>query len=192
MALSGLIGSSLLLTACAGTSGFSWSSLSPSNWFSHALEVSELGIGGVNKQTDMNLSAIKQGLDNRYRLRSGMEIKNGKLFSVVQGMEAGQVRIELSGQNHGKVDKIIILDEKVKTIWGTKIGMPFSTVYDKAYGSCHHSGDSTMQQKVICVAPQSRNISYVFTGIWNGSEELMPPDDVLRTWKVSGIIWKAK
>ncbi|PHM51762.1 RpoE-regulated lipoprotein [Xenorhabdus sp. KK7.4] len=192
MAFSGLIGSSLLLTACAGTSGLSWSSLSPLNWFSRTLEVSEQGVGEINKQTDMKLSAIQQGLDNRYRLRSGMEMKNGKFFSVIQGIEGDQVRIELSGLNHGKVAHIIILDEGIKTTWGTKIGTSFSTLYDKAYGACLRSDDIiTMQQEIVCIAPQSRNISYVFTGTWNGSEELLPPDDVLKTWKISRIIWKA-
>ncbi|MEX0446466.1 RpoE-regulated lipoprotein [Xenorhabdus sp. SGI246] len=192
MTISGLMSASLLLTACAGTSEFSWSSISPLNWFSSHLKVSDQGIGGINPQTDMNLSVIQQGLEGKYRLRNGMEMQNGKLVNIVQGMEGNQVKIELSGLNHGKVDHIDILDENIKTVWGTKIGMPFSELYDKAYGACQRSGSLAMQPAVVCAAPQSQHISYIFTGAWNGPEELMPSDDVLKTWKISRIIWKAE
>ncbi|MBD2816037.1 RpoE-regulated lipoprotein [Xenorhabdus sp. Flor] len=192
MTITGLISGSLLLTACAGTSEFSWFSISPLNWFSSHFEVSDQGIGGINQQTDMNLSAIQQGLEGKYRLRNGMEMQHGKLVNIVQGMEGDQVKIELSGLNNGKVDHIDILDKNIKTVWGTKIGMPFSELYDKAYGACQRSGSLAMQSAVVCVAPQSQHISYIFTGAWNGPEELMPSDDVLRTWKISRIIWKAE
>ncbi|MDR0217805.1 MAG: RpoE-regulated lipoprotein [Enterobacteriaceae bacterium] len=190
--MSGLMNSSLLLTACSTTSGFSWSSLSPLNWFDNALIVSDQGIGEINKQTDMSLSAIRQGLDNKYRFRSGMEIKNGELINIVQGMDDDQIKIEISGLNNGKVNQIDILDEGIKTEWGTQIGMPFSELYDKAYNVCHRSDDFAIHPAVICIAPQSQNVSYIFTGTWNGPEDLMPSDDILKTWKISRIIWNAK
>ncbi|MGJ0625922.1 RpoE-regulated lipoprotein [Xenorhabdus bovienii] len=191
VAVSSLLGSSLLLSACAGISEFSWSSLSPLEWFGSTLRVSEQGVGEVNKQTDMDQSAIEQGLKGKYRLRSGMETQNGKFVSIIQGMEGNQVKIELSGLAKGKVDRIDVLDDSVKTVWGTKISTPFSELYDKAFGVCHRSSDFTTQPTVICIAPQSQHISYVFTGAWDGPEGLMPSDDVLKNWKISRIIWKS-
>ncbi|MBI6547466.1 RpoE-regulated lipoprotein [Xenorhabdus lircayensis] len=189
--VSSLVGCSLLLTACAGTSGVSWSSLSPFNWFGSSLSVSEQGVGAINKQTDMTQSAIEQGLDGKYRLRSGMETQNGKLASVIQGMENDQVKIEFYGLVNGKVSRIEVSDEGIKTVWGAKIGTGFADLYDKAFGACQRSNDFTMQPTVTCTAPQSQHVSYVFTGIWDGPEGLMPSDDALKYWKVSRIIWKS-
>ncbi|MBC8952450.1 RpoE-regulated lipoprotein [Xenorhabdus sp. PB62.4] len=188
--LSSLVGCSFLLTACAGAAGFSWSSLSPLNWFGSSLSVSEQGIGDINKQTDMTQSAIEQGLGDKYRLRSGMETQGNQLISVIQGMEGDQVKLEFYGLVNGKVNRIDVLDEGIKTVWGAKIGTPFSELYDKAFGACQRSNDFTMQPTVICRTPQSRHVSYVFTGIWDGPEGLLPSDDVLKDWKISRIIWK--
>lgn len=42
---------------------------------------------------------------------------------------------------------------------------------------------------VLCVAPQSSKVVYKFSGKWQGPDNLMPADEVLKTWKVSQIIW---
>ncbi|MDX7990657.1 RpoE-regulated lipoprotein [Xenorhabdus littoralis] len=188
---SSLVGCSLLLTACAGTSGLSWSSLSPFNWFGSSLNVSEQGLGEINKQTDMAKSVIERGLEGKYHLRSGMEMQNGKLVSIIQGMKDNQVKLEFYGLLNGKVNRIDVLDEGIKTVWGTEVGTSFSRLYDKAFGVCQRSQDFTVQPAVICIAPQSQHVSYVFTGTWDGPEELLPSDDVLTNWKILRIIWKS-
>ncbi|AOM42762.1 RpoE-regulated lipoprotein [Xenorhabdus hominickii] len=189
-AASSLVGCSLLLTACAGNTEFSWSSLSPFQWLGSSLSMSAQGIGGINQQTDMTQAAIEQGLAGKYRLRNGMEMQNGKLISVIQGMKDDQVKLEFHGLVNGKVNRIDVLDEDIKTVWGAKIGTSFSELYGKAFGACHRSHDFTIQPSVSCIAPQSQHVSYVFTGIWDGPEGLMPSDDILKNWKISRIIWK--
>ncbi|MDC9583131.1 RpoE-regulated lipoprotein [Xenorhabdus sp. PR6a] len=189
MAVGSLVGCSFLLTACAGTLRASWPALS--NWFGSSLSVSEQGMGEINQQTDMTQSAIEKGLEGKYRLRSGMEMQNGKLVSVIQGMADDQVKLEFHGLVNGKVNRIDVLDDGVKTVWGTKIGTPFSDLYHQAFGKCQRSHDVAIQPTVICPSPQSQHVSYVFTGTWDGPEGLMPSDDVLKGWKVSRIVWKS-
>lgn len=46
-----LLGLPLLLTGCSTMSNFSWSSLSPLNWFGSSLEVSAKGVGELNAGT---------------------------------------------------------------------------------------------------------------------------------------------
>ncbi|WP_340614260.1 DUF1131 family protein [Xenorhabdus thailandensis] len=107
-------------------------------------------------------------------------------------MEEGQVKLEFHGLVNGKVNRIDVLDDEVKTVWGTKIGTPFSNLYNQAFGKCQRSHELTVSSPtVICTSPQSQHVSYVFTGAWEGPEGLMPSDDVLKGWKVSRIIWKA-
>ena len=57
-----LLGLPLLLTGCSTMSNFSWSSLSPLNWFGSSLEVSAKGVGDLNAGTPMSESAINDGL----------------------------------------------------------------------------------------------------------------------------------
>ncbi len=58
-----LLGLPLLLTGCSSMSNFSWSSLSPFNWFGSSLEVGAKGVGKLNAGTPMSESAINDGLD---------------------------------------------------------------------------------------------------------------------------------
>ncbi|MCW7763622.1 RpoE-regulated lipoprotein [Photorhabdus luminescens] len=192
--LSGLrfvtIGCVLLLAGCAGSSGFSWSNLSPLSWFGSSLKISAQGVGEIDSLTAMNKDAIEKGLDGKYRLRSGMETKNGQLVTIFQAMDGDQLKVALFGQADGKVSHIEVLDEDIETVWGTKVGMPFSALYSKAFGACQNTVSESEKSAIACVSPQSKNVSYLFTGNWNGPEGLVPSDDVLKNWKVERIIWK--
>ncbi|GAB7194830.1 hypothetical protein OS11_11010 [Dickeya oryzae] len=87
----------LLLAGCSTLSGFSWSSLSPFNWFGHRLTVSDAGVGDINASTPMLDSALDKALDGDYRLRGGMETRNGKLVSIYEALKDDSVRLEISG-----------------------------------------------------------------------------------------------
>lgn len=187
-----LLGAPLLLAGCSTMSGFSWSSLSPLNWFgSSSMQVTDQGVGGVTATTALTESDIKEGLKGDYRLRSGMATKDGKLISFYQAMKEDQIKLVISGQQKGTVERIDVMDKAIPSQWGVTVGTPFSELYKKAFGVCRKgSGDDSAQ--IECVAPDSKHVSYLFDGDWHGPEGLMPSDDTLQSWKVSKIIWRAK
>jgi len=97
----------------------------------------------------------------------------------------------VAGEPKGKVDRIEVSDPNVASQWGVKIGTPFSTLYTKAFDACQKAqGDDA--QNIECKAPGSQHVSYIFTGVWDGPDQLMPSDDALKSWKVSKIVWHAK
>lgn len=79
-----LLGLPILLTGCSALSNFSWSSLSPTNWFGSSLRVTEEGVGSITAATAMNQDAINEGLNGDYRLRSGMAGNGDRLISFYQ------------------------------------------------------------------------------------------------------------
>ncbi|PQQ26226.1 RpoE-regulated lipoprotein [Photorhabdus luminescens] len=184
------ISGALLLAGCTGSSGFSWSNLSPFSWFGSPLKISDQGVGEINGLTAMNKEAIEKGLDGKYHLRSGMETKNGQLVTLFQAMDGDQLKIALFGQADGKIGRIEVLDENIETVWGTKVGMPFSALYSRAFDACQNTVGESDKSAIVCASPQSRHVSYLFTGHWSGPEGLIPSDDVLKNWKVERIIWK--
>ena len=64
-------------------------------------------------------------------------------------------------------------------------------MYSKAFGSCK-PGSGEDAGKVECVAEQSKYVTYIFSGKWAGAQDIIPPDDTLKSWTVSKIIWHAK
>ncbi|EIC82735.1 RpoE-regulated lipoprotein [Serratia sp. M24T3] len=183
----------LMLTGCSTMANMhapSWSSFNPLNWFGNSLEVTDKGVGKLTASTPLNESDIKDGLDDDYRLRSGMSMSDGKMRSFYQAMDGDTVKITVSGEPKGNVDRIEVSDPKVQSQSGVKIGTVFSSLYSKAFESCvkGHGDDS---QNIECKAPDSQHVSYVFTGAWDGPDQLMPSDDTLKSWKVSKIVWHA-
>jgi hypothetical protein len=185
----------LMLTGCSTMANMhmpqmSWSSLNPINWFGSSLEVTDEGVGKVTASTPLNETAVNDGLNGDYRLMSGMSMSNGKMRSFYQAMDGKTVKLTVSGEPKGNVDRIVVSDPDVKSQWGVKIGTPFSDLYTKAFDACQ-KGQGDDAQNVECKAPNSQHVSYIFSGAWDGPNELMPSDDSLKNWKVSKIVWHA-
>lgn len=184
----------LILTGCSSMShmsmpSVSWSSFNPLNWFGSSLTVSDKGVGEITASTPLTEEAIKDALDGDYTLRSGMSMSNGKMLSFYQAMSDKEVKMSISGAPKGSVERVDVVDAKVESEWGVKIGTPFSDLYTKAFDVCV-KGEGDDAQNIECKAPQSTHVSYVFSGIWHGPDSLMPADDSLKDWKVSKIIWR--
>ncbi|NMP29189.1 RpoE-regulated lipoprotein [Rahnella sp. SAP-1] len=185
----------LVLSGCSTLSNMSmphmsWSSLNPMNWFTSHLKVNEQGVGTLTADTPMTEAAVNDGLNGNYHLRSGMSMSDGKMRAFYQAMTDKTVQITVSGALKGKVDRIVVSDPTIESQWGVKIGTPFNTLYSKAFGACQKAR-GLEPRDVECKAPDSQHVSYIFSGDWQGPEELMPADDALKDWKVSKIVWHA-
>ncbi|MBV8043007.1 RpoE-regulated lipoprotein [Pluralibacter sp.] len=178
----------LALTGCSTLSAINWSAAYPWNWFGSSAAVSEKGVGDLTASTPLDEKAISDALNGDYRLRSGMKTDNGAVVRYFEVMKGDAVALVING-DAGSVSRIDVLDSKISAPEGVNVGTPFSAIYSKAFGNCQKgSGDDAAG--VECKAKDSQHISYLFTGSWSGPVELMPPDDTLKNWKVSKIIWR--
>jgi hypothetical protein len=185
-----IIGLFILLAGCSTLSHFSWSSLSPFNWFGSDITVGDAGVGNINAATPLKQDALADALGGSYHLRGGMETHNGGLVAFYQALKDEQVMMAFYGPTGGMVQRIDVTDKSISSQWGVKIGTGFGDLYNKAFGACQR-GRGDDRDGVICAAPQSAHVSYVFSGIWHGPEDLLPADDVLKSWQVSKIVWHA-
>lgn len=183
-----MLAAPLVLSGCSMMPDMHWSSLSPMSWFGSSLKVSEQGVGGLNAGTPMNEAAVSEGLNDNYRLRSGMKTDNGTVVRYFEAMDDKRLMVIVNGDN-GTVSRVDVMDKEIKTESGVEPGTPFSDLYAKAYGACT-KGTGDDAQSVECKAPGSQHISYLFSGEWRGPEGLMPADDTLKKWTLSKIIWR--
>lgn len=198
-----LLTAALLLAGCAGSGSqtesashstwwnpvsWSWSSLSPTHWFGSSLKVTEQGVGGINGTTAMQKDALDGGLKGHYTLRNGMRMEKGSVVTFWQAVDdEKQIQLVMSGQT--TVSRIDVMDKAIETESGVKIGTRFSELYSKAFGACENANEPG-KTGVICKAPNSQHIRYVFTGEWHGPEGLMPSDESLKNWTLSKIVWQ--
>lgn len=172
----------LLLSGCS-----TMSRMAPWNWFGSSLSVSELGVGKVGANTAMDEAAIADGLNGDYRLVRGMRIVAGQPVSYFEAFRNDKTALLIHGED-GKVSRIEVLDSDIETDSGVKTGTPFSELYSKAFGACV-PGKGLEARVVECKAPQSAHITYQFSGEWRGPEGLIPPDDTLKNWTLTKIVW---
>ncbi|HCR3978975.1 lipoprotein [Citrobacter koseri] len=178
----------LVLSGCSTLSSVNWSAANPWNWFGASTEVTEQGVGALTASTPLDEKAITDALDGDYRLRSGMKTQNGNVVRFFEVMKEDKVALVING-DQGTISRIDVLDSDIPSQAGVEIGTPFSDLYSKAFGNCQKAtGDDSAS--VECKAQDSQHIIYLFSGEWNGPEGLMPPDDTLKNWKVSKIIWR--
>ena len=178
----------LALGGCSTLSAVNWSAANPWNWFGSSTEVSEQGVGALTSTTALEESALNDALDGDYRLRSGMKTADGKIVRYFEALKDDKVALVINGES-GTVSRIDVLEEGIATASDVKIGTPFSDVFGKAFGHCvSATGDDI--GSVLCKAPYSQHISYLFSGEWRGPQGLMPPDDTLKNWTISKIIWQ--
>lgn len=178
----------LALTGCSTLGAVNWSAANPMTWFGSSLEVTEEGVGDVTADTAMDEAAIGEALGDDYRIRSGMRTENGAIVRYYEALKDDKVALVINGEA-GTVSRIDVLDSDIPAATGEEIGLPFSDLYERAYGNCEKAtGDDS--NGVICKAKGSQHISYIFTGDWTGPDGLMPPDDALKTWTLHKIIWR--
>ena len=178
----------LALGGCSTLSAVNWSAANPWNWFGSSTEVSEQGVGALTSTTALEEGALNDALDGDYRLRSGMKTADGKIVRYFEALKDDKVALVINGES-GTVSRIDVLEEGIATASDVKIGTPFSDVFGKAFGNCvSATGDDI--GSVLCKAPYSQHISYLFSGDWRGPQGLMPPDDTLKNWTISKIVWQ--
>lgn len=178
----------LALSGCSTLSSVNWSAAYPWNWFGSSTTVSEQGVGGITASTALDEKAINDSLGGDYHLRSGMKTDKGNIVRYFEALKDEKVALVVNGDK-GTVSQVDVLDSRIETAKGVKIGTPFSALYDKAFGNCvTAAGDEG--HGVECKAPESSHISFIFTGGWHGPEGLMPSDDALKTWTLHKIIWR--
>ncbi|MFV0262965.1 MAG: RpoE-regulated lipoprotein [Kluyvera sp.] len=178
----------LALTGCSTLSSVNWSAAYPWNWFGSSAGVTEQGVGGITGTTALSEQAISDALGGDYRLRSGMKAHDGNIVHYFEALRGDTLAMVINGDS-GTVSRVDVLDDEITAVDGAKIGAPFNTLYDKAYGHCQ-AATSDESNVVECKAKDSQHISYQFSGSWQGPQGLMPPDDTLKNWTLSKIIWR--
>lgn len=197
-----LLVAAALLSGCASSGGgsssdstvswynplsYHWSAALPWNWFGASLSATEQGVGGVGSTTAMREEAISDGLKGNYKLRQGMRSENGDVIAFWQALDDGQVKLQISGGS--SVERIEVMDSDITAQDGARIGDAFSDRFSKAFNNCRLAAGGSGHD-VECRAPDSQHLSYVYSGEWHGPDGLMPSDDVLKSWKLSKIIWQ--
>lgn len=148
------------------------------------------GIGPINGTTPFNLHEITQVFQG-YNVAQHTNFADGNQYPVIE-VNQGIKRLMTINPDlkHDKVFSVMVQDNLIKNGLGHSIGMKFNEIYPKPKLDNCAPGMEDLEGRVLCYAPKAENVLYIFTGIWNGPNNALPPLDVLKDWQLASIVWK--
>lgn len=148
------------------------------------------GIGPINANTPFNLHDITmafQGLNVAQRTN----YTEGQEYPVITVSQDLKPLLSINPDaKREKVFSVMVHDNLIGNGLGHPLGSRFNEVY--AYGATEEcrAGSEELSGKVLCYAPKTGNVLYLFGGTWNGPDGSVPPKDVLANWQMEAMIWK--
>ncbi|HHC73844.1 MAG TPA: DUF1131 family protein [Thiothrix sp.] len=159
---------------------------------SSGLVLSVAGVGPINRDIPFNLKQINLAF-REYDL-SVEEFKTfaeGNAYPIIRVSDQADLLMVINPDvSREKIFSVMITDNRVGNVFGHTIGQKFGDIY--RYGQTEEcaAGAEELAGKVLCYAPTSNNILYLFKGNWDGPSGKVPPNYVLSEWSLDAIIWK--
>jgi hypothetical protein len=163
----------------------------PQETYAKPLEMlSADGIGPINAQTPFNLHDITmafQGLN----VTQNSNFNSGKEYPTINVAKDIKTLLIINPDvKHEKIFSVMVKDNLIGNRLGHSIGTRYADIY--AYDKTEECAPGTeeLAGKVLCYAPKTGNILYLFSGQWNGDKNKVPPKETLANWTLEAMIWK--
>ncbi len=150
------------------------------------------GVGPLNAGTTFNMHQMTVAFSD-YSVEEMVNFQSGAPYPVIRVSKGGNTILTINpDDSRQNIFSVIIEDNIVSNSLGHSLGSSYSDVY--AYGQTEkcQAGSQEMAGKVLCYAPKTPNILYVFNGKWDGSDKKMPPKEILQDWVLESIVWRPK
>lgn len=152
------------------------------------LEVNENGVGKIQRNTPFDAAKISALLPG-FEAHTFTAFMHGNPYPVIRiTRHDKEVMIISPDEEKTGIASIAVLHPDVKTPKGKRLGDPFEKVYDDT-SSCTPA-EKELAGKVLCRAPESSHLFYLFSGPRKGPVHELPSPGDLREWAIDEIIWK--
>ena len=160
------------------------------------ITLSAAGVGPINAQTPFNIHQITLAFqDSDYHVEQRQTRTEGDDYSVIRVSKGTDTLLLINPTLDQKtIFSVLIKDKRVGNTLGDSLGTEFGSIYEYGHVEQCMAGTEDLSGKVLCYAPKSANVLYMF-----GDEKTndfpdgkLPPVDALDGWKLDAIIWKPK
>ena len=149
------------------------------------------GIGPINATTSFNMHQMTLAF-NEYSVVEEVNFLEGNPFPAIRISEGVKTIMNIiPDAAHKNIFSVIVEDNIIQNSLGHHLGTFYNQVYTYGQNEQCQMGAADMSGKVLCYAPNTPNILYVFNGKWDNTGAV-PPADVLQGWALEAIIWRPK
>ncbi|KAG1707643.1 hypothetical protein GQR58_003303 [Nymphon striatum] len=127
---------------------------------------------------------------HEYSVEEVVNFQQKTPYPVIRISKGGNGLITVNpDSSRENIYSILIEDNLVKNSLGHHLGTVYADIYTYGQTEKCQSGVEDMSGKVLCYAPKTPNILYVFNGRWDGPDNKMPPAEILQDWILESIVW---
>ncbi len=178
----------LALSACGGDSD----EIKSEAVNEKTIVLSENGVGPINATTSFNMHQMTLAFSN-YSVVEELNYQSGNPFPVIRVSEGVKtIMTIIPDASQKNIYSIIVEDNVISNSLGHHLGTIYSDVYSFGQTEDCQVGSQDMAGKVICYAPKTPNILYVFNGKKSNANVAIPPAEVLQNWVLESLIWRPK
>lgn len=181
----------LLGVIVAGCSAESETTVQPVETASPLFVLSPDGVGPLNAQTPFNLVKIGDAFQD-YNVAEETHFMDGEKYPVITVRQQVKPLLSINADYQQKnIFSVVVHDKSIGNKLGHTLGMRFVDIYPAGQLEQCALGMDEWANKVLCYAPKSTNILYVFAGPVEGVMDKVPPPANLVDWTLDAMVWKA-
>jgi hypothetical protein len=181
---------SLLLLAMAGCNSDDKANIKKPDSNDNRVMLSSDGVGPINASTPFNMHQVTLAFQD-YSVTEYTQFTKNNSSPVIRVSEDGKPILLINpDSSNKKIFSIFILSNKIGNALGHEVGSLYNTIYTYQETEPCIAGSEEFAGKVLCMAPKTENILYVFSGSWDGPKDETPPTAILAEWKLDSIVWK--
>jgi hypothetical protein len=175
--------SKIFLTALCVTSGLFLACGAPESF-----TVTDQGVGPINALTPFDKIELEKILKD-YLIVEGNSSARGATSPIfrVSDEEIGELFVLYPNADNTSVSLIVITSPSIHDTSGVSVGTTYDTIFGDQLVADAYPGIQHYTGHVLCHAPGSANITYVFQGDWTGPDGIIPPLNVLQSWTLKEI-----
>ena len=155
------------------------------------------GVGPLNADTPFNLRRIGDAFQD-YNVTEETHFLNGEKYPVITVKQQADSLISINPDHRQQnVFSIVIHNNRVGNKLGHQVGEAFNKIYSYEKTEECAPGVEEWEGKVMCYAPQNKNILYLFASaegsienVVRSLENIVPPPETMADWVLEAIIWK--
>lgn len=153
------------------------------------MAISEQGVGPLNKNTPFDQRAV-QKIFPMLKVTRSVSSTEGEEFSILKVSDDKGLLFTINPDGDSKgIFSVLFEKNRIPNRLGNIVGDRYKRIYQGHAGECS-LGEEEYAGTVICLAPGSKHVYYLFNGTWDGSDFEMPPAGILGAWTISAILWK--
>lgn len=148
------------------------------------------GVGPLNADIPFNLISIGDAFQD-FNVAQETHFREGEQYPVITVKKKIKPMLSINPDHQRqRIFSVVVHDNLIGNRLGHGIGDSYKMIY--TYGQTEECapGIEEWSGKVMCYAPKTRNILYLFVGDWDGPDGEVPAPDVMADWALEAIVWK--